>query len=695
MQLSTFLPRTFSQTLATIVLLTGSLAASAAGLLTPKQSHLSVPEIRSHHVNVSIENGYAITSVDQVFFNPNPGDIEATYSFPVPKSAAVGEFTYWIDEQPVTGEVIDAENAKKIYETEKAFGNETALVTKNSYKAFETSVYPIRGQQEVRVRLVYIQPVHIDSAVGRYVYPLENGGTDTEQTAFWQFNSIVKESFSFALEVRSSYPLDEVRLPQHPNATVNRESDFEWEVQLGAAATASATNSESTLENHHNAAAAYSLDQDIVVYWRLKSGLPGSVDLVTHREPGQREGTFMLTLTPADDLDEITQGRDWVFVLDFSGSMQGKYATLVDGVQRALRTLHPDDRFRIFLFNNKSWEITNGFVFVSSDMITHYSEKLNALHPDGGTNLYAGLNMGLRGLDSDRVSGIILVTDGVANVGKTEKKAFLSLLEQHDARLFTFVMGNGANRPLLESMASVSEGFATNASNGDDIYGKVLLAAGKLSHNAIRDINVDIKGVKVTDLTPARISSLYHGQQMIVMGHFYADLDDDAQGQLAKLSLTGKIGDRTVNYNANLDFAGNNQQPELERLWAFSAIEALQSKLDYLGDNADTQQALIDIAVQNSLVTNHTSMIVVRDDRFAQYQINRNNNQRVVKENLVRSERAAQPVKNSQQQVGPNLSQQRAYPSGGSSGGGAIGGWFFLIVLPLLFAARKKQLVGS
>ena len=31
--------------------------------------------------------------------------LEAVYSFPIPEKAAIGEFTFWIDGQPVTGEV--------------------------------------------------------------------------------------------------------------------------------------------------------------------------------------------------------------------------------------------------------------------------------------------------------------------------------------------------------------------------------------------------------------------------------------------------------------------------------------------------------------------------------------------------------------------------------------------------------------
>ena len=79
----------------------------AAGLLKPLNSGLADLEIREHHVEVLIEDGYVTTSVEQVFHNPSVNDLEAIYSFPVPEAAAVGEFTFWIDGKPVIGEVVE------------------------------------------------------------------------------------------------------------------------------------------------------------------------------------------------------------------------------------------------------------------------------------------------------------------------------------------------------------------------------------------------------------------------------------------------------------------------------------------------------------------------------------------------------------------------------------------------------------
>jgi len=653
----------------------------AAGLMTPTGSNLPQLDIREHHVNVVIEDGYAITSVEQVFDNPNDTDLEAIYSFPVPEKAAVGEFTYWIDGQAVTGEVLEKQQAREIYEEEKQAGRETALTEQDSYRTFDISVYPVRAGQDVRIKLVYIQPVHIDSSIGRYVYPLEDGGVDEQRLSFWTYKEAVKERFSFDLSFRSSWPIDDFRLPQHSQANIQKLSDGEWNVSMVNEATAAGEG----MNPGTAPTVVQQLNEDIVVYWRQMQGLPGSVEMVTYKQDAGDQGTFMLTVTPGDDLTPITEGRDWVFVLDFSGSMEGKFQSLIEGVNKGLTQLNPNDRFRIILFNNQPREVTTDFEYATAENVQHFIRVLEGNHPNNGTNLYAGLKLGMQLLDADRSNALILVTDGVANVGYTEKKDFLELLEKQDVRLFTFVMGNSANRPLLESMTKVSNGFAMNVSNSDDIAGKLLEATSRLTHEALHDIDVKFSGVKVSDLTPERIGSLYRGQQLIIFGHYWGNGE-------AGVSIDGKVSGESKNYSTTLDFPETDTlHPEIERLWGFAKIEDLQNRLDYLGEDADIEQAITDLAVENGLVTDYTSMIVMREERYKELGINRFNKARVENEQLARQERLVRGIRDNRVDYKqPMYSSPRASHS---NGGGAFGPWMLLILLSLMMQhirARKQ-----
>ncbi|OJI58282.1 VIT and vWA domain-containing protein [Vibrio vulnificus] len=664
------------------VLVSPSLLAS--GLLTPADSRFQPLTIQSHHVNVVIEDGYATTSIEQEFFNPNDQSLEALYSFPIPEKAVVGEFIYWINDRPVIAEAVSKEKAQTLYQEQKAQGASTAITDKNEFKSFDIRVFPVLPNQSVKIKLVYLQDALIDHGIGRYVYPMEEGGVDAAADAFWSRNNHVEQAFSFNLEVRSAYPIDGLRLPAHPNAIISQNPQGEhlvWQANV--------TNQRNAEEQSPNAKqTAFTLDKDITVYWRLQEGLPGRLEAVSYRDPQQSErGTIKLTFTPGDDLSAIQQGRDWVFVLDKSGSMSGKHATLTEGVKRGLGKLPSGDRFRILMFDNRVQEITNGFIAVNQNNVTQAIETINQIATGGGTNLYDALERAVSGLDSDRTTGIILVTDGVANVGVTEKKQFLKLMQRYDVRLYTFIMGNSANTPLLEPMTQVSNGFATSISNSDDILGHIMNVTSKLTHQAYRNIRLDIDGVKLNDLTPENIHSLYRGEQLTVFGHY------NKAGK-STITLSAKVDGVTRKYQTTIQLAEQQlENPEIERLWAFSAIRDIESKMQYLEQNDnESEQAIESIALEYGLLTDYTSLLVVEDTVFEQNGIRKTNQQRVEKEQAARELRQQRGITdNRADKQQPMFTQPAPSHGGGGSGGGSMTLWLIVILGGALMLRRKTN----
>ncbi|QYK04733.1 VIT and vWA domain-containing protein [Shewanella zhangzhouensis] len=675
--------------------------AGAAGLLKPVGSQYQDMQIQSHHVDVVIQDGYATTAIEQTFYNPNSDALEALYSFPVPQQAVVGEFIYWINDVPVIAEAVPKQKAREIYQDQKAQGNATALTEKDDYKHFDMRVFPVQPLQSVKVRLVYMQDALLDHGVGRYLYPLEEGGVDEARDSFWQRNPVVEQDFSFNVTLRSAYPVDGMRLPSHPDVEIHQEMQAGaalWLASLtnqagspdtGAIESAAANESvgsaavavESGAEHQHK---AMRLDKDILLYWRLQEGLPGRVDMVTYRDPkASTRGTVKLTFTPGDDLGPVTEGRDWVFVLDKSGSMNGKYATLVEGVRQGLGKLPAQDRFRIILFDEGTQEFSKGFVPVDSNNINQALAWVEGISPGNGTDLYQGLKRALTPLDADRPTGVVLVTDGVANVGVTEKRRFFELMQQQDVRLFTFIMGNSANTPLLVPMTRLSNGVATSVSNADDMVGHLMNITSKLTHQAYRNIRLDIDGVKIKDLTPQEIGSLYRGEQLVLFGHYFAPGE-------AKLTLTMDIGGESRKYSTTVMLPETAlDYPELERMWAFSAINGLQEQMDYLEQkDRDKEKAIEDIAIEYGLLTDYTSLLVVEEDIFRQLGIERDNQRRVSKEQAARKTRETQPPAPTRaDKQNPMFSEPQPTHSGGGGGGGSMGLWTLLALL-LLGAVR-------
>jgi Ca-activated chloride channel homolog len=642
--------RTLAGWLLGLLIVTTATWSHAAGTLTPVGSPHQPIQIKDHQVNVVITNGFARTEVLQTFHNPNDTDLEAIYSFPVPKSASLSEVTLYLGEREIHGEVLEKEQARQVYKEEQQQGKDAGLATKNGYQTFEFAVARIRAASDVRIRFLYYQPLQIGTGIGRYVYPLEEGGTDEAAKQFWTRHDRVEGPLSVSVELTSSWPVADVRVPGfEADAKIQRLDTGHFKVSL----------------DRQQAA----LDRDFVFYYRLQDDLPGRVELIAHRAAKDQPGTFMLVVTPGVDLKPITSGADYAFVLDVSGSMQGrKIQSQARAVARALGELRPADRFRIVAFASNARELTQGWTPATPANVAAAARTVEGLQAGGSTNLYEGVGLALKGLDDDRATSVLLVTDGVTNTGVVDPRSFEALVKQHDIRVFGFVIGNSANWPLVRLVAEASGGFYAAMSNEDDLLGQLLLARGKITSEALHDATLKISGVKVFDGTDGAIGKIYRGQQLVLFGRY-------ERGGRATVTLQARITGEDKTYTTTFDFPEvDTRHPELERLWALERVETLEA-LQQLGrlPAAEAEQGIRRLGVGYQLVTDHTSMVVLADESFQARGIERRNRERVALERQAQAARAAQPAPSHRvDQAQPMFNQPAPSVGGQSRGGGAF-----------------------
>jgi Ca-activated chloride channel family protein len=597
-------------------------AGLASGILTPTGSGHQPIQIRDHHVNVVINNGFAMTEVQQTFYNPNSQDLEAMYSFPLPKSASLSEVTIYVGEREINGEVLEKQKAQQVYEDEKSRGNEAGLAEKNEFYTFDFKVSPVPANDEIRIRFLYYQPLAIDTGIGRYLYPLEDGGTDDAAMSFWTTNAKVENTFSINLELKSAYPVQDVRIP-----------GFEAAAQINQLA-----------EDHYTVEMQLtdmSLNRDLVFYYRLQDGLPGSVEVIPFRDDQSEPGTFMMVITPGVDLKPLTNGVDYCFVLDVSGSMQSKMGTFKKGVMKAVEMLKPEDRFRLVTFASNASELTRRWLPASDENRIKAQKMIDSLQSGGSTNLYAGLSLALNDLDDDRAVNIILVTDAVTNTGVVNPVEFCKLLQTVDVRVFGFLLGNSANWPLMQTIAETTGGFYDSISNVDDIMGKLMLADSKIKYEALLNADVKISGVNVSEITDDTFKKIYRGQQLVLFGKY-------EKGGKARVRLKANLTGEDKTYATDFVFPDTaTDNPELERLWALAMIEKIEAR-ERIGTLpvTESETAIRDLGLEYQIVTDYTSMVVLSDTAFADRGIERHNQTRIAREQQARAKKAQQPAKN-------------------------------------------------
>ena len=215
-----------------------------------------------------------------------------------------------------------------------------------------------------------------------------------------------------------------------------------------------------------------------------------------------REDTWLLRVgLRARDLDRETRPRlVLTWVVDNSGSMSGgnRLELARQSLRVLLRELRPDDRVGIVVFSNDSRVLLEPTDVGDGRAIR---DALACMGPRGGTNAGSGLQLGYqvaaREWAGDAVNRVILVSDGVANVGITGSGGILEQVAaqvENGIDLTTVGVGMGNyNDVLLEQLADNGNGnyyYVDALPEAEKVFGRRLL--GTLATVA-RDVKIQVE----------------------------------------------------------------------------------------------------------------------------------------------------------------------------------------------------------
>jgi Ca-activated chloride channel family protein len=167
--------------------------------------------------------------------------------------------------------------------------------------------------------------------------------------------------------------------------------------------------------------------------------------------------------TPAD---EARPDATLTFVIDVSGSMAegGKLESAKAALRSLVGALRPTDRVGIVVYSDATREVLAHEPVAEAATIL---AVIDDLQPEGSTNAEAGLALGYEQArlryDPERLNRVVLLSDGVANVGNTGPDAILATIGQAAGEGIDLVtVGFGAGDfqdQLMEQLADRGDGF--------------------------------------------------------------------------------------------------------------------------------------------------------------------------------------------------------------------------------------------
>jgi Ca-activated chloride channel family protein len=559
-------------------------SARANGILIPEEKKLPPLAMLNHHVNITIDDQVAVTTVEQVFRNHTDRPLEATYVFPVPKGASVRKFSMWINGKETAGELVDAAKARKIYTDIVQRTLDPGLLEYMGNDLLRVKVFPVPAHGDQKMKLSYTSLANNDNGLIEYIYPLKTNGKATKTL----------EKFALDINIKSQHAVQNIYSPTH-YISMTRPSDREANVHF---------------EKDQGL-----LDKDFQLFYTTGKKDVGLTAL-THRPNSESNGYFMLLASPRAELSKDQQiPRDMVFVLDTSGSMQGKRMEQARAALKfCLNQLGPKDRFALINFATVVNKYTDHLLPATTEQVTAARKWVDKLQATGGTAIDDALARALefRSDDTSRNFTIVFFTDGTPTVGELNPDKILANFSKKNTastRVFTFGVGDDVNASFLDRLAEQSRAISTFVREAEDIEAKVSSLYGKISNPVLANLKLTVgEGVQISEVYPPQLPDLFHGSQLVVFGRY------EGNGH-ALIKLTGSVGKEQQEFVYELRFPDKTDDDRafVEDLWARRKVGYLLDVIRANGEKKELVDEVVALAKRYGITTPYTSFLIVPD----------------------------------------------------------------------------------
>lgn len=145
--------------------------ARPVSVLLPTEEAYPPLSIKSHLVDVRIDGPIARTRIAQVFHNPHPTDLEATFVISLPPNAQVTDFVMIINGQEVHAQALESHEAREIYTRIVRQMKDPGLLEFIDRQTFRVRVYPVPRQGDMPIELSFAQPLRRQGELLAYDFP--------------------------------------------------------------------------------------------------------------------------------------------------------------------------------------------------------------------------------------------------------------------------------------------------------------------------------------------------------------------------------------------------------------------------------------------------------------------------------------------------------------------------------------------
>jgi len=551
--------------------------------------------LKSTSASVNISGVIADVQVTQVYKNEGEKPIEAIYVFPASSRAAVYGMKMTIGERVIEAKIKKKDEARREYEQARDEGKSASLLEQQRPNVFQMNVANIIPGDNIKVELKYTELLVPTDRVYEFIYPPVVGPRYSNQSAEtaspserWVANPYLHAgeappyAFDINVTIAAGMPIRELACPSHAVNAAYR----------GPSVANVALDKSETQGGKRDYILRYRLDGN-----RIQTGL-----LLYE---GEKENFFVLMMQPPKKVTKANiPGREYIFIVDVSGSMHGFPLDISKKLLKNLiGNLRPTDRFNVLLFSGGSSIMSEESLPANAENIHQAIHVIERQRGGGGTELLPAMKRALALKKRGHYSRtIVVVTDGYVTVEEEVFNLIRNNLES--ANMFAFGIGSSVNRHLIEGMAHVGMGEPFIIVKPEEAEEKAARFRTMIASPVLTHVKVDFNGFAAYQVEPVTLPDVLAERPVIVFGKWRGN-------PYGTITLSGISGDG--NYRETIDvgkITPLQSNSALRYLWARHRITILS---DYNKLRVDDRRIkeVTDLGLTYNLLTPYTSFVAV------------------------------------------------------------------------------------
>ena len=289
------------------------------------------------------------------------------------------------------------------------------------------------------------------------------------------------------------------------------------------------------------------------------------------------------------------------FVLDRSGSMgsQDKLGLARQAVLESVHRLEAPDRFAAVVYDN-AIDVVVGSTVASPESRRLAADRLREIDARGSTDLHGGWLAGCEqvagNLQPEGVNRVLLLTDGLANVGLTDRDELIARaydLRRRGVTTSTFGVGTDFDEALLQGMADTGGGHFYFIGDVTQMRDHITSEVGDTLETVAREVVLELTlpaSVRVDSLSPFRVEQR-GGRALVFLG-------DMVSGQVLSLVLRMTFDYGEVGHEVGVAVRVSDRDGAFDRARpALDAITVAWTYADHPANDAQPRDRDVDRVV--------------------------------------------------------------------------------------------------